>query len=259
MRVTKLKTALLGVLAMSVIAPVAQAEDSAWGPFSAGVSLTSDYRFRGISQSDRNPALQGWVQYDHASGAFANVWASSIDFNDETTYDSGVEIDLTAGYNFKLGENTSATAKAVYYWYADADTPPTTTRDYDYWEFIAGVSHDYGKIGVSAELAYSPDTFKEGDEAIALTGGVSAPLMEKFLFFTGGLEASGHLGYQWYDDNTVATGNYPDYLFYDIGFGTSWNQISLDVRWVDTDIKDTKCSDDLCEGGVVVSVSANLP
>ena len=258
MRMTKLKTALLGVLAMSVIAPVAQAEDSAWGPFSAGVSLTSDYRFRGISASDRNPALQGWVQYDHASGAFANIWASSIDLNDETSYDSGVEIDLTAGYNFKLGENTSATAKAVYYWYADADTQ-AGDPDYDYWEFIAGVSHDYGKIGVSAELAYSPDTFREGDEAIALTGGVSAPLMEKFLFFTGGLEASGHLGYQWFDDNTVATGNYPDYLFFDVGFGTSWNQIALDVRWVDTDLDDTDCADDLCEGGVVVSVSANLP
>ena len=256
MRVTNLKTALLGVIAMSCIAPVAQAEDSAWGPFTAGVSLTSDYRFRGISQSDRDPAVQGWVQYDHASGAFANVWASTIDFNDEASYDSGVEIDLTAGYNFKLGENTSATAKAVYYWYADADTP-AGSPDYDYWEFIAGVSHDYGKIGVSAELAYSPDYFKKTDESTALTAGVSAPLMEKFLFFTGGLEASGHLGYQWFDNNT-ATG-YPDYLFYDIGFGTSWDKIALDVRWVDTDVNKTQCGSDWCEGGVVVSVSANLP
>ncbi len=251
MRVTNLKTALLGVLAMSCIAPVAQAEDSAWGPFSAGVSLTSDYRFRGVSQSDRNPAVQGWVQYDHASGAFANVWASTIDFNDEATYDSSVEIDLTAGYNFKLGENTGATVKAVYYWYADADTQ-AGDPDYDYWEFIAGVSHDYGKIGVSAELAYSPEFFAESGDATALTGGVSAPLMEKFLFFTGGLEASGHLGHQWLQGNG-------DYLFYDLGFGTSWNQIALDVRWVDTDLDDTDCANDLCEGGVVVSVSANLP
>jgi len=251
MRVTKLKTALLGVLAMSCIAPVAHAEESAWGPFSAGVSLTSDYRFRGISQSDRNPALQGWVQYDHASGAFANVWASSIDLNDETTYDSGVEIDLTAGYNFKLTDSTGATVKAVYYWYADADTP-AGAPDYDYWEFIAGVSHDYGKLSVSAELAYSPDFFEESGDATALTGGVSAPLMEKFLFFTGGLEASGHLGYQWLDVSE-------DYTFFDVGFGTSWNKIALDVRWVDTDIDDADCGSDLCEGGIVVSVSANLP
>ncbi|MFM7739643.1 MAG: TorF family putative porin, partial [Planctomycetota bacterium] len=147
---------------------------------------------------------------------------------------------------------TSATAKAVYYWYADADTP-AGSPDYDYWEFIAGVSHDYGKIGVSAELAYSPDYFAESGDATALTAGVSAPLMEKFLFFTGGLEASGHVGYQWLDTSD-------DYLFFDFGFGTSWNQISLDVRWVDTDLDKADCGGtDLCEGGVVVSVSASLP
>ena len=258
MQMNKFKTALLGVIAMSCIAPVAQAADSAWGPFSAGVSLTSDYRFRGISQSDRNAAVQGWVQYDHASGAFANVWLSSIDFNDEASYDSGVEVDLTAGYNFKLGENTGATVKGVYYWYADADTP-AGNPDYDYWEFIAGVSHDYGKITVDAEIAYSPDFFAETDAAWAASTGVSAPLTEKFLFFTGGLSASANVGYQWYDDNSATGIGFPDYLFYDIGVSTSWEQISLDVRWVDTDVDDADCGDDFCEGGLVVTVSADLP
>ncbi len=251
MRMNSLKTALLGALAVACIAPAAQAADAS-GPFSGGVSLTSDYRFRGISQSDRDPALQGWVQYDHASGAFANVWFSTIDFNDEASYDSSVEVDLTAGYNFKLGENTGASVKAVYYWYADADTP-AGDPEYDYWEFAVGATHDYGKVSVKAELAYSPDFFEERGDAWALSGGASVPVTDSFLFFTGGLTASANVGHQWLDIGT-------DYLFYDIGVGTSWKNISLDLRWVDTDLNKAQCgTTDWCEGGLVVSVSAAFP
>lgn len=251
MRMNSLKTALLGALAVACIAPAAQAADAS-GPFSGGVSLTSDYRFRGISQSDRDPALQGWVQYDHASGAYANIWASTIDFNDETSYDSSVEIDLTAGYNFKLGENTGASVKAVYYWYADADTP-AGAPEYDYWEFAVGANQDYGKLSVHAELAYSPDFYLETGEAWALSGGASYPITDSFLFFTGGLTASANIGHQWVDDAA-------DYLFYDIGLGTSWKNISLDLRWVDTDLNRAECGfTDWCEDGFVVSVSAAFP
>jgi uncharacterized protein (TIGR02001 family) len=251
MKTSMIKSAALGVLAMSCIAPVAQAADAS-GPFSGGVALTSDYRFRGVSQSDRNPAVQGWAQYDHASGAFANLWLSTIDFNDETSYDSSVEVDLTAGYNFKLGENTGASVKAVYYWYADADTPPGAP-DYDYWEFAVGATHDYGKVSVKAELAYSPEFFAETGDAWALSGGASVPITDSFLFFTGGLTASANLGHQWIDVGT-------DYLFYDLGVSTSWKNISLDLRWVDTDLSEAQCpGTDWCEGGVVVTLSAAFP
>jgi uncharacterized protein (TIGR02001 family) len=250
MKTSMIKSAALGVLAMSCVAPVAQAADAS-GPFSGGVALTSDYRFRGVSQSDNNPAVQGWVQYDHASGAFANLWLSTIDLNDEAFYDSSVEIDLTAGYNFKLGENTGATVKAVYYWYADADTP-AGAPDYDYWEFAVGANHDYGKLSVHTELAYSPDFFAESGDAWALSGGASYPITDSFLFFTGGLTASANLGHQWLE---IA----PDYLYYDIGLSTSWKNISLDLRWVDNDLSNTECGLDVCDGGVVVTVSAAFP
>lgn len=258
MQVSKLKMATLGVVAMSSLAPIAQAEESPWGPLSGGVALTSDYRFRGISQSDRDAAAQAWLQYDHASGLFANAWASSIDFNDQKTHDSGIEVDLTLGYNFKLGAETDAVGKIVYYWYADADTP-SNSPEYDYWEFIAGLEHNFGKFSATAEVAYSPDYFLESGDAWAVTGGASVPVMDTFLFFTGGLEASVHLGHQWIDDN-VQYGT-PDYLFFDVGFTATWEQISFDVRWVDSDNNSTDCYDgtELCEGGIVLSVSADLP
>lgn len=252
---TSLKAGVFGVLALASLAPGALAEDDA-GPFSGGVTLTSDYRFRGQSQTDRSAALQVWGQYDHASGLFANIWASNIDFNDQTTYDSSIEVDLTVGYSREIMENTTAGIKAVYYLYPDADTPPAS-NDYDYFELLASVEHDYGKAAVSAELAWSPDYFLESGDAVSLKGGVSVPLMEKFIFMDA-LTASANLGYQWIDDNdTFGT---DDYLYFDFGVSAGWEIFTVDLRWVDTDLETADCFGGLevCDGGVVLSLTADI-
>src|SRR5690606_26706944 len=124
----------------------------------------------------------------------------TIDFVDEATYDSSFETDLTVGYNHSFSEQTSAGVRAVYYWYPDADAP-AASADYDYFELIVNGEHDFGMASVSGELAWSPEFFAETGDAVALTGGVTVPLMDTFVFFDGGLEASGHVGYQWIDDN----------------------------------------------------------
>lgn len=246
------KAGLFGAIALASLAPVAQAAEGEWGPFTAGASLTSDYRFRGISQSSRDAAVQGWIQYDHSSGFYANIWASTIDFDDAATYDSGVEIDLTAGYIHQFSENTSLGVKAIYYWYADADTPPLAP-DYDYWEFLANVTHDFGAAEIDVEVAWSPEFFAESGDAIALTGGVTVPILDSFAFFDGGLKASAAVGHQWLD-----TG--PDYLYWDIGATATWGLFDFDVRWHDTDLNTAQCGfTDNCEGGIVLSVTANLP
>jgi uncharacterized protein (TIGR02001 family) len=262
---TMWKAGLLAGFSLITIAPLAHAEDSDWGPITAGVALTSDYRFRGQSQTDRDAAIQGWVQYDHASGFFANVWASNIDFNDTATYDSNVEVDLTVGYNHAFTEQTSAGIKAVYYWYPDADAP-AGFNDYDYFELIASVGHDFGKAAISGELAWSPDYFAETGDAVSLKGGVSVPIMEKFAFM-GALSASANIGYQWIDSNIstppglVGFFGTPDYLYYDIGASAEWEIFVIDVRWIGTDISKAQCfqGTDLCEDGIVLTLTANLP
>ena len=264
---TSLTAGLFGVLALASFAPAAYADGDAapaWGPFTAGVDLTSDYRFRGLSNSNREAAIQGWVQYDHPSGFFANIWSSSIDFQDSSTYDSSVEVDFTVGYNHKFTENTSGTLKAVYYSYPDANDPPGFPH-YSYFEGIASVTHDFGKAAVSGEIDWSPDYFGESGNAVSVKAGVTVPVMDKFLFMDG-LTASGNVGYQWIDHNIspiAALGFYgtPDYLYFDIGATASWEIFNIDVRWVDTDIDNAKCFGglDWCEGGVVLTLTANLP
>ena len=196
------------------------------------------------------------------SGFFANVWASNIDFNDEaaliTTEDSSVEIDFTLGYNHEFSENTSAGIKAVYYYYPDADYVTGVTTEYDYFEAIATLSHDFGRAAISGEVAWSPDYFNETGDAVSVKGGVSVPLVKQFAFM-GALTASANVGYQWIDDNVLF--GTPDYLYFDIGATAEWEIFAFDVRWVDTDLEEAECfsGSDLCEGGIVLSVTANLP
>ena len=71
------------MLAALAVHGVALAEDGS--PFSANVGFTTDYIFRGISQTSGNPAVQGGIDYAHASGLYAGVWGSNVswisDFN----------------------------------------------------------------------------------------------------------------------------------------------------------------------------------
>lgn len=266
---TSLKAGLFGVVALASFAPAAYADGSdaapAWGPFTAGVSLTSDYRFRGLSNSNRDAAVQGWVQYDHESGFFANIWASNVDFQDSSTYDSSVEVDFTVGYNHKFSENTTGTLKAVYYSYPDADAPAGAPH-YSYFEGIAAVSHDFGAAAVSGEIDWSPDYFGETGDAVSIKAGVTVPVLEKFAFMDK-LTASANVGYQWIDSNISSPpgdfGFYgtPDYLYFDIGASANWEIFTVDLRWIDTDIDRAECFNgtDWCEGGVVLTLSAALP
>lgn len=253
---------LFGALSLAGLAQPALADgEEAAAPssgFSGTLALTTDYRFRGISQTDGGVALQGSIDYNHASGLFAGAWASNIDFKDGATYDLHIELDLYAGYNFSLSQATSGTIKAVYYAYPDADTP-AGAADYDYIEVIGSLSRDFnGKATATLEYAWSSDYFAETGEFGALTGTLEVPLAETLWFFDGGLAGSAHAGYQWIDDN--ATYGVPDYFYYDIGMSASVGMLTVDARWIDTDIDKAECVAglDWCEGTFVLTGSISI-
>lgn len=247
------KTKNLAILATSALALSAAAHA---GDLTFNLGATSDYKFRGQSQSQTNPAVFGGVDYVSESGLFVGAWASSVDFNDAaSTY---MELDLYAGYTHAFTDTTSGTVKLVYYLYPTADYP-VGSNSYDYLELVASLSHNFGFVTGGIEIAYSPDFFFESDAGVALTGSLSAPLVESWSIFDGGILASAKLGYQWIDDN----GNFgtPDYLFYDIGLTAKAGKVALDVRYVDTDLTDAECfgGSNLCEAQVVATVTLYLP
>lgn len=228
-----------------------EAEETA-SPWSATLTVTSDYRFRGQSQNSRNFTPQGSIDFESETGFFAGVWASEIDFSDTFDFDSFIEIDVYAGYNFTLGDATEGSLKVTYYAY------PDNPFSYEYWEVQATLSHDLGGASLSGELNFSPDYFNETGDAVALAGGLEVPISEEFL--GGSLSASGHVGYQWIDDNALFGTD--DYMYWDFGVAMVWwDKVTLDLRYVGTDLDELECfgGTDLCESGFMGTLSLTLP
>jgi uncharacterized protein (TIGR02001 family) len=91
---------------------------------SYNLGVTSDYRYRGISQSRLKPALQGGVDYAHKNGFYLGAWASTIKWikdggtiNAVDTGSSPVEIDLYGGYKFDLTKDIALDLGALQYYY----------------------------------------------------------------------------------------------------------------------------------------------
>ncbi|ANB16216.1 TorF family putative porin [Dokdonella koreensis] len=115
----------------------AQAQEDDAFPVSGSFALTSDYIFRGTTQTNRKPALQGGVQYDHASGFYAGVWGSNVswlsDAADEVS--SSVELDAYAGFSSSFGDSDFGYDVGVlrYFYpgrYPDGFVSPNTTEVY---------------------------------------------------------------------------------------------------------------------------------
>ena len=73
---------------------------------SANVSLASEYRYRGIAQTDGDPAVQGGFDWTHASGVYAGTWGSNVSWLSDADpgVSSSVELDVYGGYRGTLGE-----------------------------------------------------------------------------------------------------------------------------------------------------------
>ena len=190
------------------------ADDGVWS-VEGGVTGVSDFVWRGVTQTDGEPALQGEVTVSHASGFYAGAWASTVDFGDP---DDGIdhEIDLYAGWAGELGEGTELDLSVTRVRY------PGVNEGYelDYTEFAAALSFaDYYTVGV----AYSPDIFQLGDKGIYYSAAAEYPLGDSGL----GLK----LSTGWYDLDDAAGDSYGDWL---VGLTRSFGPIDAELHYTDT-------------------------
>ncbi|MEP7099842.1 MAG: TorF family putative porin [Burkholderiales bacterium] len=123
-------------------APAAPAEAPAY-TLTGNVAVVSDYRFRGISQSYRLPAVQAGFDFTHSSGFYFGNWNSSVSGN---SYNNGasLEMDLYGGYRFDLAKDVNADVGLLFYVYPGArlNQSPGVPSDkkYDNAELYAGVT-----------------------------------------------------------------------------------------------------------------------
>ena len=189
--------ALATTLVLSAVPAVSSAQDS---PLSFNVSLTTDYRYRGISQSRLKPALQGGVDYALPAGFYVGAWASTIKWiKDIPGGDAGVELDIYGGYKGEITKELTYDVGVLTYQYPSNSLNPS-----------ANTTELYGALSFGpATLKYShavTNTFGNADSKNSFYLDASAS------FDVGaGVSLAPHVGYQKIKGPNSSVGSYTDY------------------------------------------------
>ena len=163
------KTLLAGDVAAALVPGFAAAADSPH-TITGNVGFYSQYVFRGLTQTNGDPALQGGFDYSHASGFYAGTWASNISVLRDAilpngasapAYSSGgsLEWDFYGGYKWSFANDFTLDLGTLYYWYpGDPNTNAANNGNplnpkADTWELYAGLSWKW----LSAKFSYSID------------------------------------------------------------------------------------------------------
>ena len=135
------------------------------GPLTANVSLTSDYRYRGISQSNLQPAIHGGFDYAHSSGFYIGNWNSSISWISDAASASGnsasapIEMDFYAGYKYEWSKGFTADVGILQYYFPTSGatgftTNPNTTELYAAQNFTFDSVTGYLKFSYAATTLF---------------------------------------------------------------------------------------------------------
>jgi uncharacterized protein (TIGR02001 family) len=250
---------LLGMLAVPAAAQ-AQASDpgdaAAGAPpvtISGSATITSDYRFRGVSQSDREMAVQGGITLTHESGVYVGTWASNL-AGWGTFGGANMELDLIGGYKTALSDRATLDVGLTWYVY------PGGADKTDFAEPYVKLTGTAGKATLTAGAAYAPRQqalgrwYRSGAEAAA--GTYSAPGAKNdnlYLWGDGALAVAGtpitakaHVGHSWGQDglgpNATAVSPTGSYWDWSLGADIGWRNLTLGLAYVGTDISDRRAA-----------------
>jgi uncharacterized protein (TIGR02001 family) len=194
--------------------------------FSFNAGLVSDYRFRGISQTNFEAALQGGVDFSHKSGFYAGLWASNVkwivQFNGATSGD--YEVDLYAGYKGEITKDLTYDIGLITYQYPGNNSGERGTPG-------AGAVTNANTTEFYGALTYSVATLKYSQSTGTFLGFLNSST-SNYLDLTlnfdlgNGLTLTPHIGRQVVKGQAGNLGDYSDYslsLAKDFGGGISAN------------------------------------
>ncbi len=233
-------------------APVAPARAFTYSFSATG---TSDYVFRGISQTDNDPTLQGAVNVGYGI-FYAGVWASGIDFDAAGYTDSKIEMDWYGGIKPVWGPLTFDFG-VIYYTYPGGI--PSGLTDLAYLEYKAGVSGSpFANASLGATVYYSDDSFGETGKVWTFEG-TAAYTFHAVGPFTP--TVSGLIGYVNSEDAAYVTYNgFDSYTYWNAGLALAVDKLTFDFRYWDTDAPgNVTCINDYCDSRFVFSATVALP
>ncbi len=235
-RLVFLISIILLLLASAGLEAQDEAEESGAG-FSASVTLTSDYVWRGISQSNEDPAIQGGFEVE-IKGFYLGTWGSSVDFAEASADGADTEIDGYLGYRRDFGKDASFDLGLIEYAY------PGSGADLDWLE--AHLSFGWRRFGFA--IHYSDDILATDSDGLFLALSYSQPLGTA-------LELSADVGHYslgsdfWQPDS---------YLTWSAGLTWSKGPASIAVTYWATDSDGEALFGDWAGDRVVLSLAASM-
>ncbi len=230
------------ILALMLAAGFSAAQAEVTG----NASLTSDYRFRGVSQTQNAAAVQGGVDFAHSSGFYAGNWNSSIS-SELYPGSSGIESDVYAGFKKKVVGGLTVDAGAVGYMYPRATTNTNTTEVY--------VGVGFNDV-ITAKYSQSMTNYF----GVADSKNSSYVQADAVLPLSKNLSAVAHYGHTRVNNNTAS--NYSDYnvgAVYDMqGWVVAAKYYTNANKGSSFETANTVNGQKLYKDTVVVSVSRNF-
>lgn len=210
----------MAALAGAAAAPAA-AQVSVGGLSVTGrATATTDYRYRGISQSDGDPALQGSLSASHDSGFYGGIFASTLTDN---LRPGNLELAAYAGYTREIATATELDVGVQYYAFPNNDGPAGA----GYVEPYAALRHTLGPATAEVGAAYAPqqDAFG-GRDSLYVYGDLSAGLI--ILPIT----LNGRVGYT---SGPARFTGISDYMDWRIGIERKTGPATFMLEYVDSD------------------------
>ena len=214
------KTVLVGMVATALSAGAAMAQTPA-APASphtltGNVGLFSQYIFRGLTQTDRKPALQGGFDYSHASGLYAGTWASNISWLRDATpssYTSGgsLEWDFYGGFKNTIGKTDFTYDIGLLYYYYPGSIAPSPAIKADTLELYGALGWKWVTVKYSHSLNNKTFGVTDSRGTYYLEANADVPLGGS------GLTLNLHYGKQKYDGNNGANNRIFSYNDWKVG------------------------------------------
>jgi uncharacterized protein (TIGR02001 family) len=239
------------MLAVTALPAAAQDETEAPKPVtvSGSVALVSDYRFRGVSQSDTNLAIQGGLTIAHESGVYIGTWGSNL-AGWGTFGGANMELDLIAGFKTEVSSGVTLDVGATWYMYPDG------FDNTDFIEPYVKLSGTVGPASATLGVAYAPKQealgawYATGADAAAGVYTNEGDKNDNTYIWTDlaagipntALTAKAHIGYSWGNEglgpfatSPAPTGEYADWML-GLDYAVAGTPLTIGVAYVDTDI-----------------------
>lgn len=250
-KTVKALLAAAGFAAITIATP-ALADDEPTPDFTVSGSgtITTQYRLRGISQTDNRGAVQGGITVAHKSGVYVGTWASNL-AGYGTFGGSNMELDLIGGFGTTVG-GVALDGGVVYYLYPG-------THGTDFVEIYASGSGTIGPVDAKLGLYWAPQQSNIGGHNVWVYTDLGLPIPGT------PIALKGHVG--------LSTGNSgytkgKDIIDYSVGAEVSWKALTLNVSYVGTDLDETRANllwtggnrtgHEITKGNVVATLTASF-